>query len=110
MRARQTQGRAASRERHPAPCPDCNAQSGRELRHHLTCPLGRGMEGVSADDRLWFSLHPYVYQRRRAPAWAEVVMLREFGMLPRTCPVNGDVVVTKDADGIRAKRLEPRPT
>jgi hypothetical protein len=100
-------------------CPDCAA---REIDGHLThddtCPLGLGCDEIQADDRFWFELGPSAVTRRRPPHWSEIADLRRLGLVPTddeasrvsgtpvTIEPQGDVVVTRIADGVRTRRFD----
>jgi hypothetical protein len=91
-------------------CPDCAAVSDdadKHVEHAETCPIGRGIEEVCANDRLYFELNAGKTERKRPPHWAEVADLKMMDFWPDIPgEVCGDVVVRLLGPGLRARRFD----
>jgi hypothetical protein len=88
-------------------CPDCSGVAeGQRLTHDDTCPIGRGIDQVCADDREWFERHPLAEERWRPITPAEIVELRAMGAVaPDVDPTRWRVHITWLADGVRGRRF-----
>ena len=83
---------------------------GRRLTHDETCPIGRGIDQVCADDRERFERHPLAEQRWRPITPAEIVELRAMGAVaPDVDPTRWQVHITWLADGVRGRRFSEGP-
>ena len=88
-------------------CPDCAAvPQGNRIAHVDTCPIGRGIDEICADDRAFFEANPGATERRRSPHWAEGADLKVMGyMVDAPGEWAGEVVVRPIAEGVRARDL-----
>lgn len=89
-------------------CPDCALEPDADgvLAHADTCPLGRGIDQIRDEDRMWFALRPSLTERRRAAHWSEVAQMRHLGMVPEGAEVHGEVVVMAVSPGVRIKYMD----
>lgn len=92
-------------------CSDCPAVlTGDRLRHDDNCPVGRGLDEMSASDRAFFEEHPDAPHRFRALAWAEAQQLRTARAVHADTDLTGwKVRVRSVGPGVRAKLFVPRP-
>lgn len=75
-------------------CPDCRAVTPPSpLEHADTCPLGRAVDELCAQDRQWFHDHPDADHFWRPLAPVEIASLRMLGEVPDDGQVVGRVQV-----------------
>lgn len=101
-------------------CPDCGAATSESvvdfgeftkpttgIDHAETCPIGRGITEICADDRVWFEEHPGETERHREPHWAEGAELKLTGNAPDIAGEwAGEVVVKQLAPGVRTRSFD----
>jgi hypothetical protein len=90
-------------------CQDCTA-TGRDgrLRHDDTCPVGRALDEMQADDREWFAARPRAPWRVRPIHPAEVALLRHAGAVPPDMDLaDWRVRVRQLGPGIKHKEFVP---
>ena len=89
-------------------CPDCGAvgASGK-IVHVETCPIGMGIDEVTATNREWFASNTSANERRREVSWAEGADLKIMGYMPDV-PGEwaGEVVVKQLSPGVRTRRFD----
>lgn len=93
----------------PGACADCTATAvDGDLTHDDTCPIGRALDEMSADDRAFFADRPHAPHRVRPIRWVEVQQLRAADLIPAGADLSGwRVLVRQPAPGVRTRRFIP---
>ncbi len=93
-------------------CSDCSATGDPatlQFTHDDGCPVGRGLDEMTADDRRFFADHPAAPHRVRAITWAEVQQLKDHGAYPSDLDMAGWRVLVSQpfGPGVRTRRFLP---
>ncbi|MBO2456551.1 hypothetical protein [Actinomadura violacea] len=97
---------------HPAiACDDCTAVGNPDtltLSHDDGCPVGRGLDEMSANDRAFFETRPNAPHRVRPVCWAEAQHLKRSGAVPADVDLTGwRVRIRPIGPGIRSRQYLP---